>query len=291
MVVMNAKRLFIIAGAAWGVVLGLAGGVYAAGIAAGFAWLFLFGDNPWPDWSEGAILGTAAVVGLAILAGSTALGWAAGQRYEQADPPRQARGSQAAAGLILLAVLVAAGGVWSMARQQASVERQRQEQVVSGRNLTEMQAATHQLAGIDIDWRGGGADGSATVHLDGHRAGAYRLEWQIRARAFKKALLAGEDRLDLAAGPASTTISIPTDALVDGYRAMLSHQNANIMVDEAFAFETRLIPILDPAEEAALPQGESRNLEQGWSTLIDKAEADFPVRFYLYGGELSWQAR
>ncbi len=291
MAVMNAKRLFIIAGAVWGVVLGLAGGFYAAGIAAGFAWLFLFGDNPWPDWSEGAILGTAAIVGLAILAGSTALGWAAGQRYEQAGPARQARAGRAATGLILLAVLVGAGGVWSVARQQETIERQRQEQVVSGRNLAEMQAATHHLTGIDIDWRDGGAGGSATVQLDGTRAGAYRLEWQIRARAFKKALLAGADRLNLAAGPASTTISIPAEALVDGYRAMLSHQNANIMVDEPFAFEARLVPVLGAAEQAALPQGERRNLEQGWSTLIDEAEADFPVRFFLYGGELSWQAR
>ena len=88
-----------------------------------------------------------------------------------------------------------------------------------------------------------------------------------------------------------TGIYIPAKALVDGYRGMLSHQNANVMVDEPFDFQARLIPILSAAEETVLPQGEGRNLEQGWSTLIDEARAEFPVRFFLYGGELSWQAR
>jgi hypothetical protein len=288
---MNAERLYILAGVVWGIVLGIAGGFYAGGIAAGFAWLFLFGDSPWPDWGEAAILGAAATAGLAILAGCTALGWAVGRSYQQAGPVRRARGGWAASGLILLAVLTGAGGVWSMARQQEDIDRQRQEQVEAGKTLAELQAATHRVTGIDIDWRGGGGDGSATVHVDGGRAGAYRLEWRIRARAFKKVLLTGEDRLVLASGPARTDISIPAEALVDGYRGILSHQNANIMVDEPFTLEARLTPILGTAEEAALPQGERRNLEQGWSKLIDEARAEFPVRFFLYSGELSWQAR
>lgn len=103
--------------------------------------------------------------------------------------------------------------------------------------------------------------------------------------------MTGDERLELAPGPASNGISIPAEALVDGYRGILSHQNANIMVDEPFALEARLTPILNEAEEAALPQGERGNLEQGRSMLIDEARAEFPVRFFLYGGELSWQAR
>lgn len=66
---MNTKRLFIAAGMAWGILLGIAGGMYAGGVAAGFAWLFLFGDDRWPGWGETAILGVAMLVGLAILAG------------------------------------------------------------------------------------------------------------------------------------------------------------------------------------------------------------------------------
>lgn len=288
---MNAKRLFIAAGMAWGILLGIVGGMYAGGVAAGVAWLFLFGDDRWPGWGETAIIGVAVVAGLAILTGCIALGWAVGRGYEDAEAAHRARGGWIAAGLILLAVLACAGGVWSVARQQEGIDRQRQEQAAAGMNLADMQAATHRLTGIDIDWRGGGADGSATVRLDGKRAGVYRLEWRIGGQSVKQPLMTGAARLDLVPGPASTDIAIPAEALVDGYRALLSHRNASIMVDEPFTLEARLIPILGPAEEAALPQGERRNLEQGWSPLIDEASAEFPVRFFLHGGELSWRAR
>jgi len=288
MMLMNVKRLFIAAGIAWGIVLGITGGLYAGGLAAGVAWLFLFGDDSWPDWGESAILGVAMAAGLAIFGGCIALGRATGQHYETR---RQAGARWIATGLILLAVMAGAAMVWSGARQQAAIDSERREQAGEAVKLAELQAATHRFTGIDIDWQGGGADGSAGFRFDGNRQGAYRLEWQIRGQSFGKALMAGEERLDLAPGPASADIPIPAGALVDGYRALLSHRNANVMVDEPFTIEGRLIPVLDAAEEAALPQGERRNLEQGWSKLIDEAKAEFPVRFFLYGGELSWQAR
>lgn len=291
MALMNAKRLFVLAGIAWGIVLGIAGGFYAGGVAAGVAWLFLFGDDSWPGWGEAAILGVAVAAGFAIFAGCIALGWATGRNYEARGAAGEAGARWTAAGLILLAVLVGAGMAWSTVRQQGGIERQRQEQAVAATNLSEMLAATHRIAGIDIDWRGGGADGSAHFRLDGRRGGAYRLEWRIRGQSFGKPLITGEKRLDLAPGPASLDMSIPAGALIDGYRALLSHQNANIMVDEPFTLEARLAPVLGPAEEAILPPDERRNLEQGWSKLIDDAEAEFPVRFFLYGGELSWEAR
>ena len=53
---------------------GYAGLVVVGGGAAGIAWLFLFGDDPWPRWSEIAI----PLVALAgIVAGAAMLGLAA----------------------------------------------------------------------------------------------------------------------------------------------------------------------------------------------------------------------
>ncbi|MBE9558686.1 MAG: hypothetical protein IMF08_17640, partial [Proteobacteria bacterium] len=255
---MNVKRLFIAAGMAWGILLGIVGGMYAGGVAAGVAWLFLFGDDRWPGWGESAVIGVAVVAGLAILTGCIALGWAVGRGYEDAGAARRARGGWIAAGLILLAVLACAGGVWSVARQQAEFDHRVEELADQAGNLADLYLDTHRFTGIDIDWRGGGADGSATVLLDGKRAGAYRLEWRIGGQSFKQPLMTGEARLDLVPGPASTDIAIPAEALVDGYRALLSHRNASIMVDEPFTLEARLIPILGAAEQAGLPQGERR---------------------------------
>ena len=288
---MNAARLYIVAGIAWGIVLGVAAGIYAAGFAAGFAWLFLFGDDRWAAWSGPAILAVAATAGLAIFAGCTALGWAAGRGYEHATTADQARARRIAGGLMLLAVLAGAGGLWSVTRKQAAFERHVQEMTDQSGALADLYQASHRFTGIDVDWPGGGADGSAVLRIDGRREGAYRLEWQISGQSFRKPLLSGAERLDLDPGRARANIQIPAAALVDGYRAILSHRNADILVDEPFALEARLIPILSAAEQAALPQGEGRNLEQGWSKLIDQGRAEFPVRFFLYGGELRWQAR
>ena len=65
------RILMIIAAAGVG---GYAGLIVVGGGAAGIAWLFLFGDDPWPRWSEIAI----PLVALAgIVAGAAMLGLAA----------------------------------------------------------------------------------------------------------------------------------------------------------------------------------------------------------------------
>ena len=43
---------------------GWAGVMIVGGGAAGLAWLFLFGDDPWPGWAEPVILTIAALGGL-----------------------------------------------------------------------------------------------------------------------------------------------------------------------------------------------------------------------------------
>ena len=50
---------------------GWAGLIAVGGGAAGIAWIFLFGDDPWPAWSEPVIM----VIALAgALTGATVLG-------------------------------------------------------------------------------------------------------------------------------------------------------------------------------------------------------------------------
>jgi len=51
---------------------GYAGLIAIGGGAAGIAWIFLFGDDPWPRWSE-------IVIPLVALAGSLAGAWMFGQ--------------------------------------------------------------------------------------------------------------------------------------------------------------------------------------------------------------------
>jgi membrane protein YdbS with pleckstrin-like domain len=57
----------------------MSGAIGGGGIAAGLAWIFVFGDDPWPSWAEPAITIIALVVALllgAMLARATWL-WTA----------------------------------------------------------------------------------------------------------------------------------------------------------------------------------------------------------------------
>lgn len=291
MIQMSVERLCILAGVAWGILLGIAGGIYGAGLAAGFAWLFLFGDSPWPAWSEPAILAVALATGLAIFAGCTAIGWAAARRCGYAQPATRNRSRRIAAGLTVLALLAGGLGAWGIARQQADIASHRKDDRGRATARADLRAALHRFTAVAVDWPGSGADGAATFRLDGRRSGDYRLEWGIRARSMGKKVLSGTRRLTLDPGPAEIALPVPARALVDGYRALLSRQDADVLVDEPFLLEARLIPVLDDAEVASLPVGEAGRLAQGRSGLIDESSATFPVRFFLYGGELSWQAR
>lgn len=288
---MKVETLFSAAGVAWGLLFGLAGATYAGGLAAGFAWLFLFGDDTWPAWAEYLILAVAVAIGIAIFVGCVALGRLAGRRIEPADPSSGRRARALAVGLLVLAFLTVVGELWGVARQDAEIDRQRQGQRTAEAVYARMLADTHRFTAIDVQWPGDGANGKATLQIEGGRAGIYSLEWYIRARSVGKSLLSGDRQLELQPGPSRVEFTIPPDALVDGYRGMLSRQNANVMVDEPFMIEVSLTPILEDDELAALPRGEARNLDQGWSKLVDKARVEFPVRFFLYDGELSWERR
>lgn len=56
------------------VVGGWAGMVTVGGGAAGIAWIFLFGDDPWPKWGEALIVAAAAIgaIGGAVMLGLAA---------------------------------------------------------------------------------------------------------------------------------------------------------------------------------------------------------------------------
>ena len=43
------RQLFALAGAVWGLLAGLALAFQLFGLVAGFSWLCLFGDDPWPE--------------------------------------------------------------------------------------------------------------------------------------------------------------------------------------------------------------------------------------------------
>ena len=70
-------------GAGIGLLAGAFAGAFTMVLLAAVAWLFVFGDDPWPGWSDIAIAGA----GYAVALTATVIGGIAGWRHAQ--PRRQ----------------------------------------------------------------------------------------------------------------------------------------------------------------------------------------------------------
>lgn len=66
-----------------GFIMALVVAVAALGMAAGFLWLFVYGDNPWPALAQTALGVLFVVVFLVAWLGTLAAGYFVGKRCEQ----------------------------------------------------------------------------------------------------------------------------------------------------------------------------------------------------------------
>ncbi|MDH3228690.1 MAG: hypothetical protein OEN55_02745 [Alphaproteobacteria bacterium] len=288
---MSRRGFYLAVGFLWATLLGAGAGLAAAAIAAGAAWIYLFGDSTWPDWTSWAIPGVGAVVGLTTFAASMIVTRIVANRYDVAgsEVANKKDGSVLAWVLLLLGLAVAGGVAWQGYGRQEDIQKAREQTAAADRYFPVLLSQTHRIAGIAVDWPGGGRDGSAAVTLDGLREGAYRLDWQVRDALYEKPLLKGGETLQLTAGTRVLEIDLPAQGVVDGYRLLLSRQDANIMVDEPFVLEVQLAPIPSEHETAQMPANEVHNLAIGWSPLLHRSSVEFTVRFFLYGDRLSWE--
>ncbi|MDX1710145.1 MAG: hypothetical protein R3316_03295 [Rhodovibrionaceae bacterium] len=105
---MNLRSLYTLAGLLWGLTIGAMAGIQAAGAAAGALWLFVYGDERWPE-SAGWILlsagGAAALIAFAVV--FFAARRHAGRLAVQ-TPPAQRAGRRRGWFLVALAPLVIA---------------------------------------------------------------------------------------------------------------------------------------------------------------------------------------
>ena len=287
---MSRKGLYLAVGFVWGTVIGLGVAVAVAAVAAGIAWIYLFGDAAWPDWANWAILGAGAVAGLIAFTVCMIVARIVANRYDgnSGGEDGNRRGSGLAWILLLLGLAAAGGFAWYEFGRQGDAEKAEEQAATAARYFPMLLSETHRITDIAVDWPAGGRDGSARLALDGLRNGEYRLVWQVRDSLYKTPLLAGEETMRLTSGPRWMDIPLPAQRIVDGYRELLNRQDANIMVDEPFLFEARLSPILTEDEISRMPAHEVQNLANGQSPMIQRSNAEFQVRFSLYGETLSW---
>jgi len=287
---MSKKGLYLAVGFLWATLLGIGAGLAATAVAAGAAWIYLFGDSAWPDWMSWAILACGVTVGLATFAATMMVARIVANRHGAPDrePADDRRGGAIAWGLLAVGLAVAVGFAWQQGARDRAVQTARKESAEAARYLPVLLSRTHRISSIAVESPGSDRDGRAVVTLDGLRDGGYRLDWQVRDTLYEKPLLKSGETLQLAAGTRVMNFALPAHGIVDGYRSLLSRADANVMVDEPFVFELQLAPILSEGETSRMSPHEVQNLANGWSPLIQRASAEFPVRFFLYGNRLSW---
>ena len=88
---MRLRALYALNGVVWGLLVGLGLGVELFALLAGFSWIYLFGDDAWPDLAAWYLTAAPLIGALAGLGVCVALGYSYGRRREAADEPEAAR--------------------------------------------------------------------------------------------------------------------------------------------------------------------------------------------------------
>ncbi len=271
---MRLRTLYGLAGLAWGLVLGPMMGLWVGAVAAGVSWLFLFGDDPWPESAGWIIPVIASAAALALAAACTATGYAYGRARKRTDEPTGGR--LKAYGLIGLAVVIGIAVLGTGIDSQRRQDRTRQAARTQTSGFEALVAARHAISDIRF------GNGGAIVGVFGSRSGNYRLRWSIREQAYRKILADGVVSVELA--PRTGTIEVAFD-LADLKRRyaekVLNHRRASVLVDEDFVFKATLDPVLSETDFSSIPQAEAQNLAIGQSRLSDTRSAKFPVRFTI----------
>ncbi len=289
---MRVSVLYTAVGILWGILLAFAAATTVMVVGAGLSWLYLFGDDPWPDWSGKAIVATGFVAGIGVFVAVVVFGHRYGRAVTEAtrNSPRMA--AQACKlGYGLLAVAVFTGGAIGAAGFYRSSEQtsQRAELAAGTERFEALLAERHRITGVDIYWPNDGGGFSATIRMEGVRAGDYRLVWRVRDGSFNHALVEKSHDLTLKAGAQATQVDFPASALIEAYRVKaLNTTTADVLVEEAFRLEAELVPALGEGELAAIPEHERANLSKDESILTHKSTHEFPVRFFLRQGKPSW---
>lgn len=283
---MNPRWLPVLTGVVWGVLLGALAAVFAVAAGAGFSWLYLFGDAPWPEavaWLLPALgLGVFAIVLLACLA----LGLRAARQAAAAAPDEAARRHAGARRLlalgVLLALLLAGAAVARIAGQDAA----RETAAVQTAGFEALQSRRQRLTAVAVTRAPRPMSYDLELRTRGARGGAYRFTWALRARGHQEPLVEGAAELALEPGDNRTSLPIDARAIIERYHDLaLGGRDVEVEVAEYFRLGVALTPVLGEAERARLPPHEIQNLALGQSALTDRATADLDMQFRISGSQ------
>jgi hypothetical protein len=276
---MNVRGLYLAAGVLWAILLGPLAFVLVFAASAGFAWLYLFGDNPWPASAEWLLLLPAIFAGVLTAAAVIWLSDGRGRQRAASAPAASASERRRAGTLALIpvvALVLIGAAFWLRARQYDDTVNAATAREAA---FAELLGSKRKITSIDIANSTGIVNG--TVRLSGTREGPYRFSWRVVPSTSEAPVLTHEATLQLARGQNDLPIAFSIDELQRQYRVIVLHGRGNALVDELFRLEVALDPVLNQREISQLPPGEQRRMETGNSALRSQGTAQLPVRFTI----------
>lgn len=276
---LRTRTIWTLAGGAWGLLVGLVTALQTAGFLAGVGWLFIFGDDRWPEAANWVLLGLTSIAGLVPVVLLAWLGRRLGIAFESESRQRlrtRRRGwfvfALAVGGLALGVGMAGAGALSERAR--------RADREAADRQYARLVETTHRITDIAL------ADGTPpavdlVVTVEGMRAGEYLVDWRLRDAVYDSTLATGSRTLALEEGRAEFVVALDTAGVRTAYQRSVLDGAGGVVVHEDFELRVTLRPLLTAVEASRLPDERVRNLELGESGLISARTAPFPVRFEL----------
>jgi hypothetical protein len=259
--------------------VGLVTALQTAGFLAGVGWLFIFGDDRWPEAANWVLLGLTSIAGLVPVVLLAWLGRRLGIAFESESRQRlrtRRRGwfvfALAVGGLALGVGMAGAGALTERAR--------RADREAADRQYAQLVETTHRITGIELA-AGTPPVVDVAVGVQGERAGEYLLDWRLRDAVYDSILATGSRTLTLEAGEAEVVVAIDTAGVRSAYQRSVLDGAGGVAVEEDFELRFRLRPLLSAVEASRLPDERVRNLELGESGLISARTTPFPVDFDL----------
>lgn len=275
------KHLYTLVGFLWGLVLGIPVGIGFGAFAAGVSWLYLFGDEPWPE-SVGWIIPLISLLsGLAVITGCTLGGYVLGERLEGGTTSDISGARKRGYVLGGIAIIIALGMAISVLTSAQKEDLRRQDFSRQKDALAKLVKAVHRISNIVVTGPDANGTFRSTVSLQGARQGSYTLDWIIREQNRRKILMKGARTISFSGGGQTSVFEFSLTELKKNYKKILLHSRGGVLVEEDFTIEVTLHPVLSEKEKNSLSRNEFQNLTLGESPLIQSGTKKFPVRFII----------
>jgi hypothetical protein len=276
---MKLRHRYLLVGIAWALLLAPVVTFAFTSFMLGAFWLYVFGDNPFPQWLDGFILITGSIVFLLTATTSIHLSRKYGRLRESSalgDAPEEHRRALFLGLLPVVLLALTALVVWQRAGDTAAGSAQLDNQIAE---FNQLKADRHVLQELSV------TDSNKEhfqIHLStsGRLPRTYSLQWQVNAQPYGE-VLSNERFVALTNDtPQQLSFEFTLAELAQSYRDQFLTAG-NVVVDEAFTLSVTLIPVVDDKEIQAWPEFERFQWEQGKSALASTLTTIIHVSFRI----------